>query len=377
MVYDLTIGKARDPLIAITVFIAIGIATTAVRLKSRSMRDVTLGIDDYLLLGALFSLLISVGIQFACVLAGGVGRHIEDVHPADVVKTLKLILPFEALYGITLCLIKTSVVMFYYRIFGSTPSFRISAIVAIGILIAWAISVVLETFLLCRPLTFNWNPTIEGGVCGDRNTVYVSAGALNVVTDFMVMALPIPHILKLQLHWRRKVGLVIMFSLGLFITIISAIRIKSLQIISFTDPTFTLPMGLFWTTLEPCLAIINANLPMVRTYLVAVAPKVFGSTADQTSRMKSSTLGGLGHGSAGVGGRSNRPDNFALIEDGRFGYRENDDVKLGKIGTESRIQVGGGRGRSKGDATDSDSERHLTKGGNQIYVGRSVDVESL
>lgn len=79
--------------------------------------------------------------------------------------------------------------MFYYRIFGSTPSFRISAIVAIGILIAWAISIVLETFLLCRPLAFNWNPTIEGGVCGDRNTVYVSAGALNVVTDFMVCLL--------------------------------------------------------------------------------------------------------------------------------------------------------------------------------------------
>jgi len=66
MVYDLTVRRARDPLIAITVFLAIGIATTAVRLKSRSMRDITLGIDDYLILGALFSLLISVGIQFAC-----------------------------------------------------------------------------------------------------------------------------------------------------------------------------------------------------------------------------------------------------------------------------------------------------------------------
>jgi len=94
--------------------------------------------------------------------------------------------------------------------------------------------------------------------------------------------------------------------------------------------------------------------------------------------MKSSTLGGLGHGSVGVGGKSGRPDNFALIEDDRFGYKENDDVKLGKIGTESRIQAGGsGRGRSKGEVTDSDSERHLTKGGSQIYVGRSVDVESL
>ena len=75
-------------------------------------------------------------------------------------------------------------------------------------------SIVLETFLLCRPLAFNWDSTIPGGVCGARNTVYVSAGSLNVVTDFMVMMLPIPHILKLHLATKRKIGLVLMFSLG-------------------------------------------------------------------------------------------------------------------------------------------------------------------
>jgi hypothetical protein len=74
-------------------------------------------------------------------------------------------------------------------------------------------SVVLETFLLCRPLAYNWDTSIKG-TCGQRNTVYVSAGALNVVTDFMVMCLPIPHILKLQLAWSRKLGLILMFSLG-------------------------------------------------------------------------------------------------------------------------------------------------------------------
>jgi hypothetical protein len=165
------------------------------------------------------------------VLAGGVGRHTADINPLDVVKTLKasltgsflltmhinlpqLILPVEALYGVTLCLIKTSLVVFYIRIFGNAPNFRLSAYIAIGVLVAWAISVVLETFLLCRPLAFNWDTTIKG-VCGNRNTVYVSAGALNVVTDFMVMLLPIPHIIKLQLAVKKKLGLVFMFSIGI------------------------------------------------------------------------------------------------------------------------------------------------------------------
>lgn len=109
---------------------------------------------------------------------------------------------------------KVSVVTFYLRIFGAARSFRIPAFVVIGIVVAWAVSVILETFLLCRPLAYNWDSTIEG-VCGDRNNVYVSAGALNVVTDFMVMSLPIPQICKLQLDPRKKIGLVGMFSLGI------------------------------------------------------------------------------------------------------------------------------------------------------------------
>lgn len=102
-----------------------------------------------------------------------------------MVKTLKLILPFEALYGITLCLIKSSIICFYFRIFGNTKSFRISAYAVLAFIICWALSVVLETFLLCRPVAYNWDTSIKG-TCGNRNTVYVSAGALNVITDFMV-----------------------------------------------------------------------------------------------------------------------------------------------------------------------------------------------
>ncbi|KUJ23478.1 uncharacterized protein LY89DRAFT_728223 [Mollisia scopiformis] len=358
MAYDLSVATARNPLIAITVFVAIAIATTALRFEARRMRKVPLAADDYLLLAALFCLFISVGDQYACVIAGGVGRHTVDVDPLDVVKTLKLILPFEALYGITLCLIKSSIICFYFRIFGNTRSFRISAYVVLAFIVCWALSVVLETFLLCRPVAYNWDTSIKG-TCGDRNTVYVSAGALNVITDFMVMSLPVPHILTLQLKMKKKLGLLLMFSLGLFITIISIIRIKSLQVISFTDPTYTLPMGLLWTTLEPCLCIINANLPMVRTCLATYAPKAFGSTNDQTSR-KTPLPGQSG----------SRSDPFDLIRDDRFGAT---DIKLGQIGTESRIHAG----RRSQPLGDSDSERYLTKGDNHIHVGRSVDVESL
>lgn len=300
----------------------------------------------------------------------------------------QLILPFEALYGVTLCLIKTSIVSFYLRIFGTSRNFRISAYVAIGILIAWAFSVILETFLLCRPLAYNWDTTIDG-VCGERNKVYVSAGALNVITDFMVMALPVPHILSLQLKIKKKMGLILMFSLGILfvttsslaysrntqyvpqsqlticsITIISIIRIKSLETISFTDPTYTLPMGLLWTTLEPCLCIINANLPMTRTYFTTKFPTLFPTSSNRTygtsegaKRMQSGSFGGIKMT------RMTR-DNFEMLGgDQNFGTKSSNKVTV--------------KGGSEVDSIESQKQLTMGANKNQIVVGRSVDIESL
>lgn len=104
--------------------------------------------------------------------------------------------------------------LFYFRIFGSKRSFRISVFVTIAIVWAWSVSVILETFLLCRPLAYNWDTTIPG-ICGNRNATYVVAGTLNLVTDLLVMALPVPHIWKLQLSLAKKVAVSSIFCLGL------------------------------------------------------------------------------------------------------------------------------------------------------------------
>lgn len=69
------------------------------------------------------------------------------------------------------------------------------------------------------------------------------------------------------------------------VTAISVIRIFSLMDISFTDPTYTLPMGLLWTVLEPELAIIIANASFIRSFLRAVGLlEYFSICASWTSR---------------------------------------------------------------------------------------------
>ncbi|KAK7701732.1 hypothetical protein SLS64_010180 [Diaporthe eres] len=282
-IYPADTPETLNPLIVTTVFGVVALLSCIGRVYALHVRNTSFREEEYCIAAALFLTYVSLGIQWACVVRGGTGRHIGDVDLPDVVLTLKLILPFEALYGITLMFVKLAVLRFYNRIFAPSAWVTWSVRVTAAAVIMWMISVVLETFLLCRPLAFNWDTTIPGGSCGDRNAVFVIAGVTNMITDFMVLLLPLPCILKLQMPSGQKFGLLIVFSMGILITAISIVRLKSLMIISFEDPTWTLPMGLLWTVLEPELAIINANLPLMRRFFAKIIPKMLSFSRSKST----------------------------------------------------------------------------------------------
>lgn len=111
-------------------------------------------------------------------------------------------------------LVKFSILLFYVRLFGSAPSFVRTVHIVMTVIFCWMVSIFLETFLLCRPLAYNWDTTVAGGVCGNRNAAYIIAGSLNVVTDLIVMLLPMPNIWKLQMPVSQRFGLVGIFGIG-------------------------------------------------------------------------------------------------------------------------------------------------------------------
>ncbi|KAL3478514.1 hypothetical protein BJX99DRAFT_269193 [Aspergillus californicus] len=184
-----------------------------------------------------------------------------------------MIIPMQALYGVGLSLVKPSLMVLYYRLFGTKKSIRIAIYTTAVIVWAWGFSIVLESFLLCKPIEFNYNPFLPGGTCGNRNAAFVAAGILNMITDFMVMLLPVPYIWRLQLPLGRKIGLLVTFCLGLLVSAISMVRVFTLLSIDFTDATYTLPMSLIWIIVEEELAIVAANLPTLRPPFTMILPR--------------------------------------------------------------------------------------------------------
>jgi isoprenylcysteine carboxyl methyltransferase (ICMT) family protein YpbQ len=83
--------------------------------------------------------------------------------------------------------------------------------------ILWLIAVEVVTFLQCQPLQAFWTismqllPTTK---CIDTILFFVANSISNCIIDFLVIVLPIPEILKLQVSRSKKWGLCGIFLLG-------------------------------------------------------------------------------------------------------------------------------------------------------------------
>ena len=82
-----------------------------------------------------------------------------------------------------------------------------------GITGAFFIATAIATLLQCRPIQGVWDMTIAA-VCDNQLAASVGTGITNVVTDMIVLALPIPLVWNLKLRRLARGVLVGIFGLG-------------------------------------------------------------------------------------------------------------------------------------------------------------------
>jgi hypothetical protein len=72
-------------------------------------------------------------------------------------------------------------------------------------------------------------------------------GIFNVISDVYILLLPIPMIWKLQTNFKRKMQLLAVFSVGLFATITSIIRlVQTITQAQNPDTTYALGQVIIW-----------------------------------------------------------------------------------------------------------------------------------
>ena len=83
-----------------------------------------------------------------------------------------------------------------------------------GINAGYFVSTILAACLICRPLAATWDPTLQGGVCGNQKAFEMYIGITNLFLDAATVVLPMPVLWGLHLPLNKKLALSGMFGMG-------------------------------------------------------------------------------------------------------------------------------------------------------------------
>ncbi|KAL2133232.1 hypothetical protein VTI74DRAFT_2697 [Chaetomium olivicolor] len=237
----------------------LAVVVVAMRLVARFMSGAKLWWDDYLILFALpqaIGMLIIQGMWAPM----GVGYNVTETMP-NLEHILKMLVAYELIYSMSLSTIKISVLFFYLRVFVNR-GLRIATKAALAFVILWSVGNILQVFLLCRPFVKTYTPTAEGS-CGNQLASFISIGAFSIITDVIILSLPLPTVWSLKTSTLAKLGLTGVFLVGLIVSVISIIRIVTLTQLDLMNLTGTMIWADFWSATEPLLAVLCVSLPML------------------------------------------------------------------------------------------------------------------
>lgn len=117
-------------------------------------------------------------------------------------------------YALTLPTMKFSILLMYARLF-PTKNFRYAIYTTTFLVLSWVLGVLFAQVLNCVPLSAAWKPAARGNArCIDIERFYYGNGISNLLTDVLILCLPLPIIWRLNTSRNRKVALTWVFLLG-------------------------------------------------------------------------------------------------------------------------------------------------------------------
>ncbi|KAH7091693.1 hypothetical protein FB567DRAFT_465162 [Paraphoma chrysanthemicola] len=229
-----------------------------------------------------FIVALNIALTWVCdhMYRTGLGRDIWTLPFHDITELIKSYWICELLYFTLTWLIRIAFVLFFFQIFVETRFRKILSAV-IGVYILAMVSGILTVSFICTPVSYLWN-SWDGehkGHCLDHNAAVFAQAALSIVADIVTLALAISQVRNLQMSMKKKIGVMIMFSLGTLTTVVAAIRLKSLVKFATTpNPTWDYLSAGLWSIVEYQVGVICLCMPSIRLGLARLLPKAMGSS---------------------------------------------------------------------------------------------------
>lgn len=212
-----------------TCFAAVIILT---RLAGRKVRSNKLFREDWIMFLALLPLFARMGFVHIVLVYGtnnvatiGVDYTEEEIRHRQLGS--KLVLAARIFYALFIWMSKWTVSEFLKRItihlWRSSYEFVLHCIRIF--LVATFIAVIIATLAECQPFSHYWQVIPDPGPqCRQNYAQLLTMGTADIITDILLVAFPIPIVLRSGQTWRRKLQLAALFSTSITLIIITGMR---------------------------------------------------------------------------------------------------------------------------------------------------------
>lgn len=136
----------------------------------------------------------------------------------DLVQPLYLILIYGCSYSAVLPLLKTAILVDWCRIFvpqnRTSNAFWWGCMFIIVLQVLWGILCMILLNMQCRPHAAIWQFYLPSK-CYDLNKVMLTSASVQVFSDWCMVLLPQKVIWSLRMSWQKKVGVSVLFGVGI------------------------------------------------------------------------------------------------------------------------------------------------------------------
>ncbi|KAL3442247.1 hypothetical protein BJX65DRAFT_299172 [Aspergillus insuetus] len=225
--------------------------------------------------------------------SAGMGKDVWTLTPTQITNAAKYTWVTQVTYIPAICLTKVAIVCFFMQVFPG-PKFRLLCYGTIVWCFIFMVSTTITAILSCVPVEKMWTNWmgVQEGICFDNNAFWWAHSAINIATDLWIIGMPIPMLLKLQLKLKKKIYLVLMFSVGIVITVISIVRFSGLlKYSTSSNITYNNVMVATYSVIECNISIVCCCMPAILSTLRRTFPTIFDSQ-NRSLRYDSSPFSG-------------------------------------------------------------------------------------
>ncbi|KAL2159796.1 hypothetical protein VTH06DRAFT_1929 [Thermothelomyces fergusii] len=213
----------------ITMFCAVIIT---LRVIGRFIRTEKLFREDKIAALALVPLFLRMGVVHVVLTYGTNNARLQDAGLSDDQLRKRsiasgLVLLSRVFYAATLWVLKYAIVEFLGRLNVSwRRTYERSLQFIRGFLIVTLLAVVISDLAECRPFSHYWQVLPDpGGRCRQGYAQLLTMAVCNVTTDLMLVIFPVPVVLSSSMNVKRKLHLVLLFSLSLAPVVVTIYRV--------------------------------------------------------------------------------------------------------------------------------------------------------